>query len=158
MDESPWEANRFSASQESPAFYGTRKFVTAFTPPAPILNQIDPVHAYTSPFLKIHRNMVSPPFDWIFQVVSLPQVLSHQNPVYTSPLSIRGTCPAHAINITRKYYLLINKPTTFCRVWWSGIRRIVWRSKVPFLIFERLSLDPSSVEMHPAPHSHSLFL
>jgi hypothetical protein len=26
-----WEANRFSASQESPAFYGTRSFITAFT-------------------------------------------------------------------------------------------------------------------------------
>ena len=26
-----WEANRFSASQEIPAFYGTRRFITAFT-------------------------------------------------------------------------------------------------------------------------------
>ena len=28
---SPWEANRFSASQEIPAFYGTRRFITSFT-------------------------------------------------------------------------------------------------------------------------------
>ena len=27
----PWEANRFSASQEIPAFYGIRRFVNAFT-------------------------------------------------------------------------------------------------------------------------------
>ena len=27
----PWEANRFSASQEIPTFHGTRRFITAFT-------------------------------------------------------------------------------------------------------------------------------
>jgi hypothetical protein len=32
VEESPfWEANRFSASQEIPAFYGTWRFITAFT-------------------------------------------------------------------------------------------------------------------------------
>jgi hypothetical protein len=32
MEQSPsWEANRSSASQEIPAFYGTRRFITAFT-------------------------------------------------------------------------------------------------------------------------------
>jgi hypothetical protein len=32
MDQSPsWEANRLSASQEIPAFYGTRRFITALT-------------------------------------------------------------------------------------------------------------------------------
>jgi hypothetical protein len=32
MEQSPsWETNRFAASQETPAFYGTRKFITAFT-------------------------------------------------------------------------------------------------------------------------------
>jgi len=32
MQQSPSsEANRFSASPEIPAFYGTRKFITAFT-------------------------------------------------------------------------------------------------------------------------------
>ena len=32
MEQIPsWEANSFSASQEIPAFYGTRKFITAFT-------------------------------------------------------------------------------------------------------------------------------
>jgi len=31
MEQSPsWETNRFSASQEIPAFYGTRKFITTF--------------------------------------------------------------------------------------------------------------------------------
>ena len=32
MEQSPpWEANRFSASQEIPIFYGNRRFITAFT-------------------------------------------------------------------------------------------------------------------------------
>jgi hypothetical protein len=32
MEQRPsWEANSFSASQEIPAFYGTRRFITAFT-------------------------------------------------------------------------------------------------------------------------------
>ena len=32
MEQNPsWEANRLSASQEIPAFYGTRRFITAFT-------------------------------------------------------------------------------------------------------------------------------
>jgi hypothetical protein len=31
MEQSPWEANWFSASQEILAFYGTRRFITTFT-------------------------------------------------------------------------------------------------------------------------------
>jgi hypothetical protein len=32
MEQSPsWEANRFAPSQEIPAFYGTRRFINAFT-------------------------------------------------------------------------------------------------------------------------------
>ena len=45
MEHSPWEANRFAASQEIPAFYETRRFITAFTsaPPLPSLSQLEPV-------------------------------------------------------------------------------------------------------------------
>jgi hypothetical protein len=31
MEHGPWEANRFSASQEIPHIFGTRNFITAFT-------------------------------------------------------------------------------------------------------------------------------
>ena len=45
-------------------FYGTRRFITAFTSasplPVPVLNQIDPIHAPTSHFLKIHLNIYLP--------------------------------------------------------------------------------------------------
>ena len=48
-----WEANRFSASQEFP--------------------QINPVHALTSLFPKIHLN-ITPIYTWVFQTLYFPHV------------------------------------------------------------------------------------
>jgi hypothetical protein len=54
MEQSPaWKANRFAASQEIPPFYGTRRFITAFTS-ARHLSQLNAVHFPTSHFPKIH--------------------------------------------------------------------------------------------------------
>jgi len=52
VEQSPsWEANRFSASQEIPTFYGTRRFITSFTSVRHLsMNQLDPVHAPKSNF------------------------------------------------------------------------------------------------------------
>jgi len=67
-------------------------------PPVPILNQLDPVHALTSHFLKIHLNIILPstpgPFKW-----PLSLRFSHQNRMYTFTLPIRATCPAHLIRL-----------------------------------------------------------
>ena len=63
MEQSPWEANRFSASREIPRILWNPKFhyhSYKNLPPVPILSQLDPVHAPTSLFLKTHLNIILP--------------------------------------------------------------------------------------------------
>jgi len=55
-------ADWFAASQEIPAFYGTRRFITALTSlrHLSILGQSNPVHIPTSHLLEIHPNITHP--------------------------------------------------------------------------------------------------
>ena len=69
-----------------PAFYGTRRFINAFTRH---LSHIDPVHALTSRFLRIHLNIILPSTPWSYKW-SLSPRFPQQNPAYTSTL--RHTC------------------------------------------------------------------
>ena len=64
MEQSPsWEANQFSATQETPRILWNLKVYyhsNKDPPPVPILNLLDPVHTLTSHFLKIHLNIILP--------------------------------------------------------------------------------------------------
>ena len=120
-----WEANRFSASQEIPRILWNRTVhcsVRKCPTPVPILSQLDPVHAPTSHFLKIHLIIIllSMPGSskW-----SLSLRLPHQNTVYASPLPVRATCPESNINTQRKS--LQNKKT-LC---WAPTDDITWNTR-----------------------------
>ena len=99
-----WEANRSSASQEPP-FYGTRRFITAFTSARHlhILSQINPFPLLEDPFTIILTSTHD------FSKWSLSLTFPHQIPVRTSHLP--HTC-----------YM----PRPSCVSWFGHPNNILW--------------------------------
>jgi len=103
MEQSPcWEANWFSASQEIPLIVWNLKvrYHIHMCPwPVPFLSQLDPVHALTSRFLKIHLNIILPSMPGSSKW-SLSLRFPHQNPEYASPFphTCYMPCPSYRFN------------------------------------------------------------
>jgi hypothetical protein len=105
MEQSPWEANRFVASQEIPPVLLNPKVyyrIHKCPPPVSVLSQFNPVHTPTSYFMKIRLNIIFPPTPgsphW-----SLSLRFPHQNPIHASLLPHPRYMPRPS-NFSRFYH------------------------------------------------------
>jgi hypothetical protein len=143
MEQNPsWEANRFSTMivKNPPYFMEPEGSLPRSHLP---LSWTRSIHAHTSYFLKIHRRIIlSPPtFAWLFQVVCLSSSGLPTKTLYTPLFAphVLHTQPITLILGEKKIYYLINR-LHVAESAGQGIRHIVWRSHVHFLIYERLFL------------------
>ena len=138
-------ADRFSASQKKPAFYGTRRLVTTLTrspPPFPILSQINLVYA---PHHTTWRSIVPSTPKCSKWTLSLR--VPHQNPVYASPLPHMCYMPLPS-NSSRFHHTNNNG-------WWVQIIKLLIMYFSPFRVTSSL-LSSNILLNTPFSNTHSL--
>ena len=130
MEQGPsWEDNRFSASQEIPRILWNPKVhysIHKHRPTLSILSQINPVHASTYHFLKIHFNIIFASTPRCSKL-SLSIRSLHQNSVIISSVSrkCQVTRPSHC--------------------WYGHPNNIWWEVKIMKILFIQYILLHSAV-------------
>ena len=148
MEQNPWKANR-SSVKKWPAFYGTRRFITAFTRARHLSLSATSIQSMsTSHFLKIHFNIILPATrkssKWSVSLRFL-----HQNSVSTAP--VPQTC-----YMLPPYYSSFDNPNNTC--WGTHITKllVMQSSSTPCYL---IPLRPKYLPQHPVlEHAERIFL
>jgi len=140
MEQSPWEANRFSANQEIPRILWNPKVhyrIHKCPPPVPILSQFDPVHTPIFHFLLIYLNIIltSTPGSpkW-----SLSLRFPHQNPLYAFPLPhtryMPGLLRCRKVSKREQFWAPAVTSRTFLKRTFSCLQGETWGRKCPLKV------------------------
>ena len=143
-----WEANRSSASRKFPAFYGTRKFIAAFTTARHLsVSWARPIQSF--PLLRLYPRIIPVPRLWslflnMANFLLWGVVSTSPNPQAGGPHTV--SCPRPVIQYIRSYptYLEVVPPSAtwgraqlrYCTVFfdWSSYLMIVVSDMVHLLV------------------------
>ena len=144
------EASQSSASKEIPRILWNPKVhyrIHKCSPPLPLLNQINPGHAFPFHLLKVHFNIIVPPMRR-YSKWSLHSGFPTKNLYALLLASMHVTCPPTSVFLTRcrrQYSLAITIKLL-----------IIWSSPLPCYL---VPLRPKYIPQHPIlDHPHSTFL
>jgi hypothetical protein len=146
MVQSPWEANRFAASQEISRILWNPKvdyLIHKCPPPVSILSQLNPVHTPTSHILKIRLNYLRLGLPrGLFPSGFLTKTL---HTTLSSPLST--TCPAHLILLDFITRTIVGKEyRSLSSSLWSFLHSPKQQHYILYLVHKIMICKPSNNE------------